>query len=171
MQKLCKETGVEVPQHRRVLVPVFLKVIEVYGGLSTPTILDVGCGGLRKEFKAVFGERYKGLDLPSCPYPKDFEGDAEDLSRFGDDEFDVVTAFSVLEHLHNPMIGLSEMLRVSRHTVILTTDLTRTDQDRDDSHLYCWTPKVFKQFLERVAQGKKVKVWTEINILFGAIYK
>ncbi|TSC84124.1 MAG: hypothetical protein G01um101417_280 [Parcubacteria group bacterium Gr01-1014_17] len=53
----------------------------------------------------------------------DFVGDAHDLSRFRDGEFECVLCTEVLEHLHTPQKAIDEMRRVLKPggTIILTT--------------------------------------------------
>jgi hypothetical protein len=119
-------------------------------------------------FHRRFGERYSGLDLPTRTCPKDYEGDVENL-QFLDNSFDIVTAWSVLEHLTNPFIGLSEMVRVARKAVLVSTDYTEKDKNQSNNHLYCWTQKIFHQFLSKT--NLRVKVWIEADILFGLIWK
>lgn len=53
----------------------------------------------------------------------DFVGDAHDLSRFRDGEFENILCTEVLEHLHTPQKALDEMRRVLAPggTLILTT--------------------------------------------------
>lgn len=158
---------VAIMSERERLVPTFVKFIEQLHP-NPENILDVGCGPLRDAFRRQYGKRYTGLDLLNTPYPKDIVGDAHKMPRLKDQSYDVVTAWSVLEHLHNPAIALKEMFRITRHVLIISTDLTRQDQDGDPTHLYCWTPKVFRQFLN-LAEGHHTHVWTESNILFGAV--
>lgn len=152
---------------RHRLIPVFIKFIRQVSN-DKDTILDVGCGSLRDAFHRCLGSRYKGLDLPERPDPKDYEGNAEALP-FPDDSFDMVTAWSVLEHLENPFIALLEMVRVARKTILVSTDYTERDKNQSDNHMYCWTQKIFNQFLSR--PGFKIKVWMEDNVLYGLIWK
>jgi len=152
---------------RSYLVSTFIKFIN-HIAQPEDTILDVGCGTLCQTFHQCFGERYAGLDLPTCTSPKDYDGDVENLP-FPDNSFDIVTAWSVLEHLTNPFIGLSEMVRVTRRAVLVSTDYTERDKNQSNNHLYCWTQKVFHQFLSKT--NLRVKVWIESDILFGLIWK
>ncbi len=153
---------------RERLLPLFVKFIEqLHPGPES--ILDVGCGPLRNSFRKHYGKKvYTGLDVPNSGYPKDLIGDAHSMPKLEDKSFDVVTAWSVLEHLENPAIALKEMFRVTKQVLIVSTDYTRHDKDNDPTHLYCWTPKVFGQFL-RLAEGYEVRVWEEGSILFGMV--
>lgn len=155
------------PLHRLQHVPLFIKVIREKAG-DPETILDVGCGALRDTFRQHFGEKYKGLETPGYDVPKDYEGYAENLP-FPDESFDIVTAWNLVEHLVNPFEGLTEMLRVARRAVILCTDSADVFRDGDPTHLYCWTTKVFHQFLSK--SGFKAQTWVEKYILFGIVWK
>lgn len=153
--------------NRDHLIPMFRKMIGWYDD-GVGGILDVGCGRLHQAFKKTYGERYTSLDLPSTPFPKSVEGDAHNLSRFADGGFHIVTMFSVIEHLKEPYKALKEATRVAKRVVIITTDLTEADKDRSDNHYYAWTPKTLNHLLNEFGHGK---VWTEMNILCGAIEK
>ena len=148
------------------LMPLFLQIIQ--GATPNPeSILDVGCGGLRNAFKKEFGDQYIGIDIDRGRII-DRPADAHKLP-FIDASFDVVTAWSVLEHLENPFVAVGEMLRVARRFVLVSTDFAQNDKDGSPFHLYSWTPMTFQQFLEK--QGYPVKVWVESKILFGIIKK
>lgn len=149
------------------LVPMFTKTLGWYVN-DESRILDVGCGSLCNEFHRVYGERYVGLDTGDAPYVKDVTGDAHDLSRFPDDSFDVVTLWSVVEHLYNPYQALKEAIRVAKKAVILTTDYTEKDKNRSHNHYYAWTEKTFNKFLSLFG---KSKVWVEMDILCGVVEK
>jgi len=162
---------------REFLLPLFKKIIGRYDdGYSR--ILDVGCGSLCEPFIKIYGERYVGLDVPSSLYPKTglwVEGDAHDLSQYPDNSFDIVTMFSVLEHLYDPYVGLSEAIRVAKKVVIITTDYMQTDKDRAVDHYYAWTPKTLLHLLTLFG---KAKTWTEgsivpsvMDVLCGVIEK
>ena len=51
------------------------------------------------------------------------DGDATAL-EFGDGEFDVVCAFGVLHHVHQPEVAVAEMLRVARKAVFISDSNT-----------------------------------------------
>ena len=79
-------------------------------------VVDIGAGsGFQKElssFKHLFGTNYRSLDYNAQDKP-DIVGDAHDLP-FKDGELDGVISISVLEHLHNPILAVSEIKRVLR---------------------------------------------------------
>lgn len=83
-------------------------------------LLDVGCRDCALKSRIQDMADYEGADL--------FQNDARtvdhvvDVSRglpMEDGSFDVVVALDLLEHLDDLQAGLSELLRVSRHHVII----------------------------------------------------
>ena len=105
---------------RRAILESFLKEIVASrkSQVSSPRILDVGCGtGANLEMLANFGEA-EGVDvsddaLEFCRLKnlKAHKGLAEKLP-FADESFDLVTALDVVEHLDDDVSGLKEMNRV-----------------------------------------------------------
>lgn len=152
--------------HRSNLIPSFIKIIEYYNP-KPESILDVGCGRLQKYFKRKYGEKYTGSDLTGVEC--DYKADAHSLP-FEDNSYEVVTAWSLLEHVNHPLIVLKEMSRVASKIVLLTTDFTKTDQNTDNSHLYCWTPKVFGQLLKKTGYKTMAKVIDHPKSLLGVIW-
>lgn len=149
------------------LVQMFTKIIGWYRK-PDETILDVGCGSLCDAFHNIYGGKYVGTDIEDSPYKKDIICDAHDLSRFKDGSFDIVTLWSVVEHLYNPYVALREAKRVARKAVIITTDFTEADKNRSPNHYYSWTHKTFSQFLSLFG---KHKTWVENDIMCGVIEK
>lgn len=116
----------------RLLVDRFLKsVTELYSLARPATVLEVGCG-----------EGMLALHLlRSGPRPDRFVASDVELDRvtpgldpaieireasiyalpFAAREFDLVVCCEVLEHLGNPALGLSELSRVARRHVLLST--------------------------------------------------
>jgi len=107
-------------------------------------VLDVGCSDkwIKEYCNRCF---YVGLDLNNRN--ADIIGDAEHLP-FRDNCFDVVIAYSIIEHVKNPYIAFKEWLRVTKKLILLWTDYPLTPfAETDPTHIYCWSPKIFKQFL------------------------
>ena len=105
---------------RRAILESFMT--EIVGNpkskIQNPKILDVGCGtGGNLEMLAKFGAA-EGVDvsddaLEFCRQKglKVQKGLAEKMP-FADENFDVVTALDVIEHLDDDVAGLREMFRV-----------------------------------------------------------
>lgn len=163
------EKTLKPPAHRSRLVQPFIALTDKYFP-NAVTHLDVGCGGLCNIFKEIYGEdNYTGLDVETCKYPVDVHGDAEHLP-YEDNSFDVVTGWSLIEHLLNPYNGLCEMLRVSKIGVIIVTDLTKSNQEGDPTHLYCWSPKILRQLFKRLP-ATDIHVSPSNGMLLGVAYK
>jgi len=91
-------------------------------------LLDLGCG--RGHFLS-FAERYFqcfGIDISSYAIDKArkntkkavlYEGNCEDLSKFEDNFFDIVTAFDFLEHLKEPQKTIQEINHILKLKGIL----------------------------------------------------
>lgn len=114
-----------------------IDIINNIEGLPCPTILECGCG-IGKEAGKLdrkFNEKgrpyfYTGIDTckraldkakelyQSC-FSVFIEGNIEKI-LFPDDSFDIVFSKDVLEHLSGFKRGISEMLRVSKKTVIVS---------------------------------------------------
>jgi ubiquinone/menaquinone biosynthesis C-methylase UbiE len=149
--------------------------------------LEVGCGEgviadkLRRRFQEVVA-----LDLPDAglrawwqryPGPRYLHADAHHLP-FEDDQFDLVVAVEVLEHLHDPVKGLREMTRVSRRHVVFSVprepifrgcNLVAGRYVRDlgntPGHLNHWSKRGFAKFVATAADVREITSpfpWTTI---------
>ncbi len=89
------------------------------------TLLDVGCGD--KPYKHLFGKitSYQGIDFKNYSKNKTFNQNKPDIYfdtnynktlklPFGDNSFDNVVSFQVLEHHRNPQKMMQEIVRVCR---------------------------------------------------------
>ena len=105
-----------------------LSKVNVFDGMS---ILDIGCGPNGRSFADHIPHNYKitGIDIldedkVKTDYP-DFtylKQDAEDLSMFGDKEFDLAVSIGMMEHIcHEEVLHkmYSEIERVSKQWVIV----------------------------------------------------
>jgi len=100
------------------------RTLEHYlGPRGSIDILDVGCGSgrnleLLRQFGTVRGVEPEGPGLESCRAdglgPDVVSPGMADSLPFDDTSFDLVTAFDVLEHLEDDVLGLQEMRRVLR---------------------------------------------------------
>jgi 2-polyprenyl-3-methyl-5-hydroxy-6-metoxy-1,4-benzoquinol methylase len=140
--------------------------------------LEVGCGeGVISQKLDQRWESVIGLDLPdaglrnewrSRPGPHYLHASAFDLP-FKDDQFDVVVAVEVLEHLGDPVRGLREMARVgTRHLVVsvprepifrgcnLIAGRYVKDLGNTPGHLNHWSTGSFVRFVSTVGEVRAV---------------
>jgi ubiquinone/menaquinone biosynthesis C-methylase UbiE len=149
--------------------------------------LEVGCGEgvIADKMHRRWGE-VVALDLPDAGLRADWRGragprflhaSAQELP-FADDQFDVVVAAEVLEHLPDPGRGLREMARVGRRHLVLSVprepvfrscNLVAGRYVRDlgntPGHLNHWSKRGFARFVSRVAEVRDVTnpfPWTTI---------
>jgi ubiquinone/menaquinone biosynthesis C-methylase UbiE len=149
--------------------------------------LEVGCGEgvIADKLQRRFGE-VVALDLPDAGLRADWRGydgprflhaSAHELP-FADDQFDLVVAAEVLEHLPDPEQGLRELARVGRrHLVVsvprepifrscnLLTGRYVGDLGNTPGHLNHWSKRGFVRFVSSVAQVREVTnpfPWTTI---------
>jgi ubiquinone/menaquinone biosynthesis C-methylase UbiE len=149
--------------------------------------LEVGCGEgvIADRLHRRFGE-VVALDLPDAglradwrryPGPRFLHASAHELP-FADDQFDVVVAAEVLEHLSDPERGLREMARVARRHLVLSVprepifrgcNLLAGRYVRDlgntPGHLNHWSKRGFVRFVSQVAEVRDVTnpfPWTTV---------
>ena len=156
-------------------------------GPGAGRVLEVGCGEgvIADTLTRRFGE-VVALDLPDAglradwrhyPGPRFLHASAHALP-FADDQFDVVVAAEVLEHLPDPQLGLAEMARVGRRHLVLSvphepifrgcnlaTGRYVRDLGNTPGHLNHWTRRGFIRFVSQVADIRAVTSpfpWTTI---------
>ena len=131
--------------------------------------LDLPDAGLREEWKAYQGPQFLHADAHSLP--------------FEDNQFDLVVAVEVLEHLTDPLKGLHEMVRVGRrHLVVsvpqepifracnLVAGRYVKDLGNTPGHLNHWSKRSFTRLLASVGTIREVTtpfpwttVWAELT--------
>lgn len=163
------------PLQRTLIDRFHRKITSVVKDLRPQTLLDAGCGeGFVDEiFLAVMPElQITGFDmLPDSvkltqmrnPRGTFSTGDIYNIDHRAN-SFDVVVAFEVMEHLHEPDRGLSELARVAREYVVLSVphepffclsnaargkNLNITPRGSDPDHRNFWSREAFGQFVER----------------------
>jgi ubiquinone/menaquinone biosynthesis C-methylase UbiE len=149
--------------------------------------LEVGCGEgvIADRLHRRFGE-VVALDLPDAGLradwrryrgPRFLHASAHELP-FADDQFDVVVAAEVLEHLSDPELGLREMARVARRHLVLSVPrepIFRScnllagryvrDLGNTPGHLNHWSKRGFVRFVSQVAEVRDVTnpfPWTTV---------
>ena len=149
--------------------------------------LEVGCGEgvIADKMHRRWGE-VVALDLPDAGLradwrryhgPRFLHASAHELP-FDDDQFDVVVAAEVLEHLPDPVKGLNEMARVGRRHLVLSVPrepIFRScnllagrylrDLGNTPGHLNHWSRRGFVRFVSQVAEVRDVTSpfpWTTV---------
>ncbi len=116
----------------RFLIGRFLdKILETVSMLHCDDVLEIGCGegfvishlrrhGIKARFEGV-DRNAEALAIASelNPGVSFSEGNVTSL-HFAAQSFDLVMALEILEHLKEPIRALTELCRVSRHTVIVS---------------------------------------------------
>lgn len=125
-------------------------------------LLDVGCGdgSFVKVYNKKRGQQAKGIDIQSgCNFETD-------TLPFGDDEFDIVFMYSVIEHLYNPGNILNEVRRVLRPsgTLVMITPECSHDLNSfytDPTHVHPYTAKSLKLLMDMYRFRKMfLGLWT-----------
>jgi 2-polyprenyl-3-methyl-5-hydroxy-6-metoxy-1,4-benzoquinol methylase len=173
----------EIEAWRRMVVPVFRRGADlIERSMSRGRLLDVGTGygfflalmqsrgwevmGLEvSPTGAQYGRERWGLSILSQPWEQ---------TSFHEGEFDVVTAFYVVEHLSDPMAFLREVHRILRpggmilmrypHTTpikdILSLMRIKNDLYHLPFHLSDFSPRTMRRALEQTG-------FTKINTVIG----
>lgn len=124
--------GSRNPLVRRLMAGFEGSLQELFERAAPESILDVGCGEgvLTARWAELLGSKpVVGIDLPDPKLRSEWETrrrenlefralDGEQLP-FGEDQFDLVAAIEVLEHVSDPERTLTEMSRVAqRHLLV-----------------------------------------------------
>ncbi len=143
-------------------------------------ILDVGCGsGDRLLVYRDMGYSPYGVEISTAAdYARDHLGlcvrrGTLSEARYEDDQFDVITLYNVLEHLHDPASELAEIRRILKPGGAVAIEVPNTDclqfrwfgqrwsaldVPRD---LYYWNPRLLSQMLEKSGyEVEKVDQWS-----------
>lgn len=151
-----EKRGIEYERYRYEREAEFLE------SMKPGRVLDIGCanGGFLKILEErgwdVFGMDY--LNRGENPYGLDIRyGDLKDI-RYPSNYFDVITAWAVFEHLHNPMVYFKEVARIlkpSGHFVFLVTNInsiwSRYAYCEDiPRHLYFYSRRTLSEYAKKI---------------------
>jgi 2-polyprenyl-3-methyl-5-hydroxy-6-metoxy-1,4-benzoquinol methylase len=182
------------PVVRRLMAGFERNVDELFAQAAPRSVLDVGCGEgiLTAEWAQRLGsQRIVGIDLDDPKLAAEWaaRGERANLEfrtmtvqrlEFADDEFDLVAATEVLEHVDDPRRAVAEMARVAGRWLLVSVpheplwrmlNLARGAYLRDwgntPGHLNHWTKGEFVTLLG--AHGDVVEVrspfpWTMLLV-------
>jgi 2-polyprenyl-3-methyl-5-hydroxy-6-metoxy-1,4-benzoquinol methylase len=181
------------PIVRRLMAGFERSVDELFAQAAPHTVLDIGCGEgvLTAQWAQRLGTgRIVGVDLEDPKLEAEWaERRRENLEframpaeglDFADNEFDLVAATEVLEHVTDPALVLTEMARVSAHHLLVSVpheplwralNVARGAYLRDlgntPGHLNHWSRRSFVNLLGRfgdVIQVRSPFPWTMLLV-------
>jgi 2-polyprenyl-3-methyl-5-hydroxy-6-metoxy-1,4-benzoquinol methylase len=187
------------PLVRRMMDGFEQTLEELFTAAGPRSLLDVGCGEgvLVHQWAQRLGEaRVVGIDLeepsiqagwaqrqaPNLDYRVMRAGRANRVENlpFADEEFDVVTAIEVLEHVPDPEHTLAEMARCGQRHLLVSVpreplwrmlNMARgaywTSLGNTPGHLNHWSKRSFVQLLSRygeVAEARSPFPWTMLLV-------
>lgn len=185
------------PVVRRLMSGFELALDELFTLAGPRSILDIGCGEgvLTEQWARQLGDgRVVGLDLPddklvaewaprTRPNLSFVTADVGDGLAYADDEFDLVCATEVLEHVHQPERVVAEMARVAARNLLVSVpheplwrmlNVARGAYVRDlgntPGHLNHWTRRGFQALLGRygeVVETRSPFPWTMLLVRTG----
>lgn len=149
-----------------------LSKVNVFHGMS---ILDVGCGPNGRSFEDFIPKDYRitGIDLldekevrTSHPKFKYLKKNAQDLSVFSDDAFDLTVSFGMMEHICDHAV-LNKMYleidRVSKQWVIVVPWRYAFVEPHFKFPFFSLIPYPFKVFLTKTLNLHNLKKAVEFN--------
>ncbi len=188
--------GSSNPVVRRLMAGFAYSLDELFAQAAPRSVLDVGCGEgvLTTRWATRLGDgRVVGTDLED---PKlltqwanrerpnlEFMPMAVQRLQFDDDEFDLVAATEVLEHVDEPIAALSEMARVAARWLLVSVprepvwrmlNVARGayvgELGNTPGHLHHWTRRSFVSLLAgygEVVQTRSPFPWTMLLVALG----
>jgi SAM-dependent methyltransferase len=185
------------PVVRRLMAGFELALDELFTLAAPSSILDIGCGEgvLTEQWAQRLGDgRIVGLDLPDRKLQEEWQrrtrpnlefvtGDLSDGLPYTRDEFDLVCATEVLEHVPEPERVVAEMARVAaRHLIVSVpreplwriVNVARgaylSDLGNTPGHINHWSRRGFAELLGRHGDVVEVRLpfpWTMLLVRVG----
>jgi 2-polyprenyl-3-methyl-5-hydroxy-6-metoxy-1,4-benzoquinol methylase len=181
------------PVVRRLMAGFERRLDELFSQAAPGSVLDVGCGEgvLTEQWAQRLGTgRVVGVDLKDPKLEAEWSGRARpnlefrpmrvERLEFADDEFDLVAATEVLEHVDGPARALAEMARVSRRHLLVSVPhepLWRAlnvgrgaylrELGNTPGHVNHWTRRSFVALLSRVGEVQSIRApfpWTMLLV-------
>jgi len=181
------------PVVRRLMARFERMVGELFTEAAPKSVLDIGCGEgvLTERWAAALGTgRIVGTDLEDPKLRGEwatrtrpnlrFEAMRVESLSFADDEFDLVAATEVLEHVSDPEQAVAEMARVARRWLLVSVpheplwrmlNVARGAYVRDlgntPGHLNHWTRAGFQRLLSahgQVVESRSPFPWTMLLV-------
>lgn len=124
------------------------------------SIIDVGCGNgyMLKQIRQWGYTNLSGSDIVEEELGIDInfkQGNIENLP-FADNEFDVVICNHTIEHVLDPQKAVSELKRIAKKRLILTTPVQRFSKYTFDLHLNFFPIKSYLLHLMKIPNNKCV---------------
>lgn len=188
--------GCTNPVVRRLMGGFERTLDELFDRAAPASVLDVGCGegvlshqwALRPDVSRVVGFDLEDPKLEAewatRAHPQlEFRVMRAEQLQFGDDQFDLVAATEVLEHVPEPRRVLSEMARVARRHLLVSVpreplwralNVARGAYVRElgntPGHLNHWSRRSFESLLGgygEVVQSRSPFPWTMLLVRVG----
>jgi 2-polyprenyl-3-methyl-5-hydroxy-6-metoxy-1,4-benzoquinol methylase len=189
--------GSQNPVVRRLMAGFERNLDELFTRAAPGSILDIGCGEgvLTAQWAARLGEgRVVGVDLPDPKLRSEWqirsranlefrEIDLTDGLPYAEDEFDLVCATEVLEHVPGPERVVAEMARVAARQLIVSVpheplwrilNVARGAYVRDlgntPGHVNHWTRRGFARLLSNHGSVTEIRApfpWTMLLVRVG----